>query len=211
MNDTVCYNAEPIKLSHTKNNIRLMPQVPGPFGSDDKHPFLTPKGMRLLRGNQKQAPIPMEFPEYPPVDESIEGLPQEDLVRDPLEFPSAESQPLTNIRISAKFPDPEQLTRQPLTSHYQSKRVTNLQQGVLKAIGKLFIQLSPNPRHELATGSAWITGPNTIATAAHNLFDSNARTWSRALEFHPGYDFYSKAKLPTCRVTACLVPKAYLL
>jgi hypothetical protein len=59
-------------------------------------------------------------------------------------------------------------------------------------------------------GSAWVTGPNTIATAAHNLFDSNRRTWSLALEFHPGYDFYSDRKLPTCRITSCLVPKGYL-
>ena len=183
-----------------------MPQKPGQHSSEVEHPFLTPKGLRLLRGNKKRAPMPIEFPEYPPVSD---GIPDSYQNIDPFEFEDPKTHPLVNIKVSQQFPNPETLANKPLTSHYQSQRVKGSRDGQLKAVGKLFIQLSPNPRHELAMGSAWITGPNTIATAAHNLFDSNRRTWSKALEFHPGYDFYAKKKLPTCRVTSCMVPKGY--
>lgn len=187
-----------------------MPQTPGKYPADDEHPFLTPKGLRLLRGNKKHAPIPIDFPKYSPNgdgsgDGDWESL--DDL--DPFEFKQGLDQPLFNIKVSTKFPDPDRLAQQPLTAHYESKRVKQSQEGDLRAVGKLFIQLSRDPRDELAMGSAWITGKNTIATAAHNLFDSNKRIWSRALEFHPGYDFYAKQKLPTCRVTSCMVPKGY--
>jgi V8-like Glu-specific endopeptidase len=186
-----------------------MPQNPSPNRSDDEHPFLTPKGLRLLRGNKENAPSPIDFPEYPLIAESFDGDRDSNDKVDPFDFERGLDQPLFNIKVSAKFPDPDVLGSKPLTSHYQSQRVKQPQDSDLKAIGKLFIQLSRNPRHELAMGSAWITGSNTIATAAHNLFDSNTRAWSKALEFHPGYNFYATKGLPTCRVTSCLVPKGY--
>ena len=55
-----------------------MPQTLGQQRADDEHPFLTPKGLRLLRGNKKQAPLPMEFPEYPSFGESVDGVRQAD-------------------------------------------------------------------------------------------------------------------------------------
>lgn len=187
-----------------------MPQNPSHDPSDQDHPFLTPKGLRLLRGNNKRAPLPVDFPEYPPLGESyIHAVPESDEDFDPFQLEQDFDQPLFNIKVADKFPDPDELGKQPLTSFYESKRVKQPHESDLKAVGKLFIQLSRDSRDELAMGSAWITGKNTIATAAHNLFDTNKRTWSNALQFHPGYDFYAKKKLPTCRITSCMVPKGY--
>ena len=187
-----------------------MPQPPGPYRSDDEHPFLTPKGMRLLRGTEKNAPTPLPFPEYPSVDDRHDeddsrSYPQ----LDPFDFAAIKSTPISNVKPSLKFPTVLELAARPLSDHFRSRPVRDPSSGDLKAIGKLFIQLSADPRYELAMGSAWITGPNTIATAAHNLFDSNTRTWSKALQFHPGYDHYSLRQLPTCRVTSCLIPQGY--
>ena len=46
-------------------------------------------------------------------------------------------------------------------------------------------------------------------TSAHNLYDFTSRRWSKALEFHPGYDYYTSKEQPTCRVTSCYIPRGY--
>ncbi|WP_044300421.1 trypsin-like serine peptidase [Rhodopirellula sallentina] len=83
-------------------------------------------------------------------------------------------------------------------------------QNIARAVGKLIIRLPINHGSPYASGSAFLTGPNTLMTCAHNLFDSNTRNWSRALEFYPGYDFYSDQPQPFARVLSAAIPKAYL-
>jgi hypothetical protein len=82
--------------------------------------------------------------------------------------------------------------------------------SISRAIGKLIIRLPGQQTGPFASGSAFVTGPNTIMTCAHNLFDSNERVWSRGLEFYPGYDFYSSERRPACRVVSGTIPRAYL-
>lgn len=130
-------------------------------------------------------------------------------VLDPFDFRAGEDVEIHNVLPSAKYPRPEALGLMQLQSAYDSRRVANPDVSQLRAIGKLFIQTSPDPRRELATGSAWISGPSTIVTSAHNLYDVSNRAWSTALEFHPGYDYYSAQSRPTCRVTSCYIPQAY--
>ncbi|NND96439.1 MAG: hypothetical protein HKN47_03815 [Pirellulaceae bacterium] len=116
---------------------------------------------------------------------------------------------LQNIRPSIEFPDPLLLTRTPLTSHFQTQRVARPQASQLRAIGKLLIQVSSDPKAEPASGSAWIAGPSLIMTSAHNLYDFSTGTWAHSVEFLPGFDYYSDHRLPTCRITACSIPHGY--
>ena len=118
--------------------------------------------------------------------------------------------PLQNILPAAKFPDPHVLANEPLTDHYETRRVKNPQKGQLKAIGKLLIQVGDDPSSEPATGSAWIAGPSLIITSAHNLYEFSTGRWSREIEFHPGFDYYSQKELPKCRVVSCCIPKGYM-
>lgn len=179
--------------------------MPGP---DDEHPFLTPKGLRLQQqGRKLDNSVPMELPVYPPLDrEAAIPLP----TIDPFEYQETDDGSLHNILPSRKFPRPESLGRAPLSPYYQTRLVPRPEASGWRAIGKLFIQVSPDTRAPLAMGSAWITGASTIATAAHNLFDVNTGTWSQALEFHPGYDYYAASKGPVCRVTGAYLPRGYL-
>lgn len=191
-----------------------MPQHP-PYGSsDDEHPFLTPKGMRLQRMGRKDATVPMQFPVYPygEFDSAAPYSPAPSIPIaevDPFDFSIGEDAPIHNVLPSAKYPEPASLGLRSLSANYRTGLVDNPQASALRAIGRLFIQISADPRRELATGSAWITGPSTIVTSAHNLYDFSTRTWSRALEFHPGYDYYSAQELPTCRITSCYIPSGY--
>ncbi|MFK8114802.1 MAG: serine protease [Rubripirellula sp.] len=196
-----------------------MPQYP-PYGSqDDEHAFLTPKGMRLQRMGRKDTTVPMEFPAYPysapqqPRGEIGGAFQTPQAVppphADPFDFKRGADAPIHNILASAKYPDPAQLGLRSLAPLYESRPVPNPQANELRAIGRLFIQVSADPRRELASGSAWITGPSTIVTSAHNLYDFSTRTWSRALEFHPGFDYFSSKELPTCRITSCYIPRGY--
>ncbi|EMI40421.1 trypsin-like serine peptidase [Rhodopirellula sp. SWK7] len=147
-----------------------------------------------------------------------------------------ESGSLQNLRPAKRFPDLTELRRRPLTSLFRSALATDVlwtkgtstrgqsqenaadnenslaiqRQNIARAIGKLVIRLPGNHAGQFASGSAFITGPNTLMTCAHNLFDSNERTWSQALEFYPGYDFYSNEPHPVCRVVSAVIPKAYL-
>lgn len=187
-----------------------MPQYP-PYqpSSDDEHPFLTPNGLRLQRqGRKLDSSVPMSFPVYPEHPQvGGESFPIRQI--DPFNFDEDDDAPIDNVLPSAKFPQPEVLGLAPLTPYYKSRLVPDPQASELRAIGKLFIQVSPDPRQQLATGSAWISGPSTIVTSAHNLYDSNSRTWSKAIEFHPGYDYYATTEKPTCRVTSCYLPRGY--
>ncbi len=176
-------------------------------GGGGQHPFLTPKGLRLQQlGRKDDFSVPMELPDF---RESGSSLPIEPPI-DPFDFSADKNKKIFNVRPSAAFPRVETLAESPLTPYFQIRRAEKSQASRLRAVGKLFIQISSDTRLPLAMGSAWITGPSTIATAAHNLYDSNTRTWSRALEFHPGYDYYATDAKPTCRVTSCYLPRAYL-
>ena len=184
-----------------------MPQFPPPErSSGDEHPFLTPKGLQLQRqGRKLDSSVPMSFPVYPHAEEKAAPIPRVD----PFDFDEADDAPIYNLLPSAKFPQPEVLGHRPLTEFFKSRLVSNPQSSQLRAIGKLFIQVSPDPSAELATGSAWISGPSTIVTSAHNLYDFTSRSWSKAAQFYPGYDYYSPKPQPTCRVTSCYVPRSY--
>ena len=207
-----------------------MPQYPPHRSPDDEHPFLTPKGMRLQRMGRKDTPVPMEFPSYPqlspgqpPLDDS--GFPQElppefdnshqwhNAVPvphvDPFDFKLGQDTPIHNVLPSLKYPRPEVVGLTSLSDRYKTQLVTKPEASELRAIGRLFIQVNHDPLRELATGSAWITGPSTIVTAAHNLYDFTSKTWSHAVEFHPGYDYYSASEQPTCRITSCYIPRGY--
>jgi hypothetical protein len=116
-----------------------------------------------------------------------------------------------NFLPSQKFPDPNSLIHQPLHRYYQTRQVDQLTDDFpTKAIGRLVIHIDPYSWDQPAFGSAWIVGPNLIATCAHNLFDSNKRRWSRSIEFYPGFDYYSGGSPIQCKVTSCYVPSAYL-
>ena len=228
-------------------------------GADNDHPFLTPKGYRIMQNrNRAVSSVPVTFPEfqyqgnpqyqYPPNGQLIQdGVPIQQYAPDgtPIQFgqpipygqPVVEGQaipgqsipgqefgtppfsvspeyfvepPIQNIKPSKKFPDPTILAHHPLTSHYKSRLVTNPIGSQLRAIGKLVIQVSPDPMSEPATGSAWIAGPSLIITSAHNLYEFSTGQWSNSIEFHPAFDYYSPKEMPTCRITSCCIPRGYM-
>ena len=142
---------------------------------------------------------------------------------------------LQNLRPAERYPNPAKLRSRPLTPLYVAALAnepiwtspeswpagytpnqadltgtSNAIGSVAKAIGKIVIRLPGKHAGQVASGSAFVTGPNTIMTCAHNLFDSNERQWSQGLEFYPGYDFYSSNPLPACRVISGVIPAAYL-
>lgn len=142
---------------------------------------------------------------------------------------------LQNLQPAEHFPDVASLRRGPLTQHYASALASDriwddrstlplspsitpkeLNQAnrafahAARAIGKMVIRLAGKPASQFASGSAFVTGPNTIMTCAHNLFDSNERQWSAGLEFYPNYDFYSNEPRPACRIVSGIIPRAYL-
>jgi len=107
---------------------------------------LTPKGLRLQRmGRKLDALLPIEFPAHLPVDEHELEFGFPDL--DPFDFADLGSAPIVKLKPSAKFPDPERLASKLLVGHYRSERVARPREGQLRPIGKLFIQISPDPRH----------------------------------------------------------------
>jgi hypothetical protein len=118
-------------------------------------------------------------------------------------------EPLYNLLPSKKFPDARLLELAPLTQHFQSRLVRQPRQNALRAIGRLFIQLTADTTRELGNGSAWVSGKDTIITSAHNVFDFSDQAWTHALQFHPAYDYYASDSLPTCRVVSCRIPRAY--
>ena len=205
--------------------------MPGPKNrsngkpSDNEHPFLTPKGYRLMHDRKRVADsVPVEFPKFDapiaagtpvpigtPIVDGVpifpDSYPAEPFSTEPEYFYEA---PLQNILPSKQFPDPKVLSDVPMTRYFDSKLVSNPQRGQLKAIGKLLIQVSDSPLAEPATGSAWIAGPSLIITSAHNLYEFSTGTWSKAIEFHPGYDYYARKEMPTCRVTSCCIPRGYM-
>ena len=201
-------------------------QFPDPqFPDPQSHPFLTPRGLRLQQLPPLQTVQPRPLPQYPPARPPSEP-PNQTPIRPPSEPPRGappqaidRSQPIVNIRPTLKHPDPSALGDRPLDDLYNVRRITAKQNDPLRAIGKLFIQIDPNRPQSLASGSAWVIGPNTIATAAHNLFDSNTRTWSHALYFYPGFDYYLANDYPTnetgespitCQIISGYLPAAYL-
>ena len=134
--------------------------------------------------------------------------------------------PLHNTLPSRKFPNPDVLTRSPLTRYFKSNpvglsssvangrpdfgRTPTVADRQLRAIGRLVIHIDEASWDQPAFGSAWIVGPSLIATCAHNLFDSNHQQWSRAIEFYPGFDYYESGQPIQCNVTSCYVPSSYL-
>ena len=133
---------------------------------------------------------------------------------------------LQNTLPSKKFSDLSVLTRSPLTRYFKSNparlpRVGSIGADAsasalgpadrqLRAIGRMVIHVDDTSWDQPAFGSAWIVGPSLIATCAHNLFDSNHRRWSRAIEFYPGFNYYQAEAPIQCNVTSCYLPSAYL-
>ncbi len=191
-----------------KRRIAQYPSTDNSASTND-HPFLTPHGLRMqMQGSQVDKVVPLPLPDYPQPFDSQTPVPP--VALDPFHFDRGENASLINFLPSKKFPHPESLARQPLTPYFDSRPVSSTLTRELRCVGRLFIQISPDPRHELASGSAWISGTNTIVTCAHNVYEFMSGTWSRALEFHPGYDYYAKHSLPKCRVTRCRIPRNYL-
>ncbi len=125
-----------------------MPQKPQQPFSDDEHPFLTPKGLRLQQMGRKDTPVPMEFPTYPPAGRPRLGPVPVPHV-DPFDFDQGEDAPIYNVLPSLKFPKPEAIGLTSLMPHFHARLVANPQASALRAIGKLFIQVSPDPRRNL--------------------------------------------------------------
>ncbi len=180
---------------------------PSPQAGDEEHQFLTPNGYRLQRQQPMNLGSPQPLPEYP---RHLAPVQPHDAAVGPIMRPDFDGEvDLQNILPSKQFPNPESLDQRPLTQYCQTNMIADPANSQLKAIGKLFIQTHRNVHSDPALGSAWIAGPSILATSAHNLFDVSTQTWSTALEFHPAYNHYSSSKLPTCRVTACTIPKGY--
>ncbi|MDA8743197.1 glutamyl endopeptidase [Rubripirellula amarantea] len=138
--------------------------------------------------------------------------------------------PLFNVLPSRMFPDPNVLMHGPLDRYYKSwslagasvrnnqgssprsseTKISDSANDQLRAIGRMVIHIDHASWDQPAFGSAWIAGPSLVATCAHNLFDSNKRHWSRAIEFYPGFDYYTSGDPISCNVTACYIPKSYL-
>lgn len=173
------------------------------------------------------------------VADSVESSPDATISNSPLlgrfqEAPLSAGS-LQNLRPAEFFPNMATLRRGPLNQHMISalatdpiwrdrralrfsspEMVNELQEShriiadASRAVGKMVIRLAGKPASQFASGSAFITGPNTIMTCAHNLFDSNERRWSAGLEFYPSYDFYSTQSRPACRIVSGIIPRAYL-
>ncbi|TWT84141.1 hypothetical protein CA13_56170 [Planctomycetes bacterium CA13] len=208
-------------------------QYPGSYGSGNPdpgyndHPFLTPKGYRLFR----ESPLTetASLPTYPAADggyvqpSEVHG----NVVDGPtFSSPNSFSSPnhrdippavnykqshgaIVNVLPSKNFPDVDTLGRIPLTPYFDTQLVVDSDNSQLRAIGKLFIYTQRSSWGDPAMGSAWIAGPSLLVTSAHNLFDTTDRTWSRSLEFYPGYDYYSVTERPKCRITSCHIPRGY--
>ncbi len=182
-----------------KRNSRRRYSYYNPIVGHQSHPFLTDNGLRLQQqGARTESALPY-------------SVSAESFVPPPQLLTAAERHalPLQNVLPSRKFPDVRVLDRTPLTSFCSSRLVPSGSNPQLQAIGKLQISLSHLPQGESASGSAWITGPSTIATSAHNLFDVSKRQWSQSVEFLPGHNHYGKQRYPSCHITACSIPKNY--
>jgi V8-like Glu-specific endopeptidase len=190
--------------------------MPDPY--DSEHPFLTEKGLRLQRMGRIGDPI--EMPIYPAAPDA--GVPDGTVV-DPIlrdraasldvfDFSLTRTAPIHNVMPSQRFPDPSVLAEMSLSPYYKSQLVSSSGTDQLRAVGKLFIQIASDPLKPLATGSAWIIGPSTIATAAHNLYDTNTRRWSRALGFFPAFDYYKigESEPISCRITSAYISREYM-
>ncbi len=192
---------------------RDLAQNPGrnQTSSDDEHPFLTPKGLRLQRdGSHIPGVAPIEFPTYPQPAAPRRQKADPVAPVDPFDFSRGQDQPLLNILPSAKFPNPDVLAQAPLSPYFDWRLVTNPMASPLRAVGRLFIQLMDERFAELASGSAWISGPSTIVTCAHNVFEFATQRWSKALQFHAAYDYYDDQRPEFCRITSCYIPRAYM-
>ena len=107
-----------------------MPQKPQRPFSDDQHPFLTPKGLRLQQMGRKDTPVPMEFPTYPPAARPRFGPAPVPHV-DPFDFDQGDDAPIYNVLPSVKFPKPEAIGLTSLTPHFESRLVANPQASAL--------------------------------------------------------------------------------
>ncbi len=106
-----------------------MPQDASQHFSDDEHPFLTPKGLRLQRQGRKDSPVPMEFPIYPPSAYSqLDPIPHVD----PFAFGVRVDEPIYNVLPSVKFPQPEAIGLKSLNPFYKSRLVANPQANELR-------------------------------------------------------------------------------
>ncbi len=203
---------------------RVMNSVPVQF---PQYPIVDSYGGPIQQGPIQQGPIQQgpiiePFPNggapYSSVQLDQYGnvipigiVPGHEVPVDPNAPPNWIQQPsLQNILPSRKYPDPSRLGTMPMTDHYESSLVADPQKTPLRAIGKLLIQVTPDASREPATGSAWIAGPSLVVTSAHNLYEFSTGTWASVVEFHPGFDYYSKEELPTCRITSCSIPKGYM-
>lgn len=183
------------------------------------HPFLTQRGLWLQQNGRLDQPEPVPLPRWAPggdfpVDPDDATAPIDDKLVRPWLRRRCEDSPADasrqNVFVSNKFPDPDRLRVQPLTRYFRTEPARGAEADVRRAVGKLVIALPGERPDVFASGSAWVTGPNTIATSAHNLFDSNKRQWAAGLQFYAGYDFYSRVAGPVCRVTSARLPRRYL-
>ncbi|MEM9824968.1 MAG: glutamyl endopeptidase [Planctomycetota bacterium] len=181
-----------------------MPDDPGL----PQHSFLTPRGLELQQSGRLDIAVPMPLPTYPyPADTPLGRSPD----IDPFDFSGIRQAPIHNLVPSKRFPDPAKLASGPLDNYFKTETLGAAAAKAFRAVGKLFIRLESDPRKPLASGSAWIIGPNTIASAAHNFFDSSKRTWSTAVRFYPGFNYYADPQtLPWCEITAVSLPRGYL-
>jgi V8-like Glu-specific endopeptidase len=203
------------------------PYKPAPYEPDrydSDHPFLTEKGLRLQQMGRVGENYPIEMPSYPAIPDARgldDVLPDGTVVdsidpglspaKDVFDFSLTNTAPIHNVSPSRQFPDPSALAKMSLAPYFKSQLASSPGNDQLRAIGKLFIQLASDPSKPLATGSAWIMGPSTIATAAHNLYDTNTGRWSRALAFFPGFDYYKMGTKPvSCRITSAYVSREYM-
>lgn len=200
------------------------PSTYGPYN----HPYLTPRGFRLLNesplvddGVHARLPDPAA-----PDDTQKEDL--ELISEDSGELDRADEAPrpgpffakspngwnegyslIQNVLPSRKFPNPQVLATKPLDDHFASETVSRLEGSQLRAVGRLVIHLDRTRWGEPAFGSAWVVGKNMIATCAHNLFDFTHQTWSRAVEFYPGFDYYAGGEPVFCHVTSGYISRRY--
>ncbi|SMP65672.1 hypothetical protein SAMN06265222_109120 [Neorhodopirellula lusitana] len=195
------------------------------------HEFLTPRGLWLQQNSRIDMADGIALPSTIPGENFI---PSDQPLLGRIDDQPLDPGTLQNLRPARRYPNSAKLRTGPLTPLFvaaladgpiwktpqawpagyeptQSERTIPADlASVAPAIGKLAIRLPGKQAGQTASGSAFITGPNTIMTCAHNLFDSNERQWSQGLEFHPGYDFYSPHQRPTCQIVSGMIPKAYL-
>ena len=198
-------------------------QTPRPSG----HPFLTERGLRLQMSGRVDYSVPQPLPTYPPTDGvPVESWPIEPSsgeriaeattpvplpAVDPFDTSARRSAEIFNVVASKSFADPAMLANMPLDHLHRTSKVPDDAPESLNAVGKLFIQTTADPLRPLASGSAWIIGPSTLATAAHNLYDHSTGRWSRRLQFHAGFNYYDPPP-PThvCEITSGYLPRRYL-